>query len=280
MKVLVTGIDGFTGQYLKEELITHGHEALGLRSDLLDLPALTQELRDTEPHAVIHLAGISFVQHQNIQDIYTVNLIGAYNLLWALHQSACPLNCIILPSSGTVYGNIEGALSESLSFNPINDYAVSKLAMEYMAKLWFDRLPIVMVRPFNYTGVGQKDNFLIPKIVAHFKRKAPVIELGNTQVWREFGDVRSVCTIYRQLLEKPPLYQTLNLCTGQAHSLQEVIDLCQKITGHTLEVKVNPAFVRPNEIRELKGDPTLLHQYVSPDSSYTLEETLRWMLHF
>ena len=73
-----------------------------------------------------------------------------------------------------------------------NGYAVSKLAVEQMAQLWVERLPLFIVRPLNYTGLGQKEQFLIPKIASHSRNKKPTIELGSLDVWREFGDVRAV----------------------------------------------------------------------------------------
>src|SRR3546814_16114023 len=84
--------------------------------------------------------------------------------LEALAAEAHAVECILLASSANVYGNAaEGVLDESTPLRPANDYAVSKAAMEYMARLWFDKLPIVIARPFNYTGIGQSDAFLLPK---------------------------------------------------------------------------------------------------------------------
>ena len=147
-----------------------------------------------------------------------------------------------------------------------------------MAKLWIGRLPLFIVRPFNYTGIGQDEKFLIPKIVSHFKEKKPVIELGNLEVWREFGDVRSVTSIYSQLLEQCPVGEILNICTEQTYSLQEVIELCKKITGHNIEIEVNPKFVRANEVRVLAGDNRRLSGLIGDWQARSLEETLLWML--
>jgi nucleoside-diphosphate-sugar epimerase len=147
-----------------------------------------------------------------------------------------------------------------------------------MANLWVEQLPLFIVRPFNYTGVGQDERFLIPKIVSYFREKKAVIELGNLEVWRDFGDVRSVANAYRQLLEKCPIGETINICTGQTHTLREIIALCENITGHSIEIQVNPAFVRANEVRVLAGDNTRLTAAIGDRQAYNLEETLRWML--
>jgi nucleoside-diphosphate-sugar epimerase len=161
---------------------------------------------------------------------------------------------------------------------PGNDYAVSKLAMEHMASLWFDKLPIVITRPFNYTGRGQSENFLIPKIVAHFRRGAEVIELGNLDVWRDFSDVRAVVEAYCRLLESNPAGQIVNVCSGVVHSLREIIAMLENITGHTMRVEVNPAYVRSNEVRSLCGDPAYLRSLIGDWRTPALEETLQWML--
>jgi len=279
MLTLVTGIEGFTGRFVKAELEAYGHAAVGLNSDLTDAEAVANEILNLQPEAVIHLAGIAFVGDDNANAFYDVNLVGTRNLLDALAKHAPKLSGILITSSANVYGNsTAGVLDENASPNPSNDYAVSKLAMEYMTRLWSKKLSFCIVRPFNYTGVGQDEKFLIPKIVRHFRDKESVIELGNIDVWREFGDVRAVATVYRKLVENCPVGETLNVCTGQAYSLKEVIALCEKLTGHKIETQVNPEFVRENEVRELKGDNSRLIKLIEKFPSYTFEETLSWML--
>ena len=276
---LVTGLDGFTGHYIASELAANGYQAVGLSSDLTDYDSVAEEISQVKPDAVIHLAGIAFVGHGNANAFYEVNLIGTRNLLEALAQHAPEVKSILLASSENIYGNrAEGILSEATPPDPINDYAVSKLAMEQMARLWIDRLPLFIVRPFNYTGVGQDEVFLIPKIVSHFKENRNIIELGNLDVWREFGDVRAVAVAYRKLLAQCPVGKSINICTGQTHSLREVVALCEKITGHNIEIVVNPEFVRANEVRELTGNNSRLIEYIGEWQTPALEETLSWML--
>jgi len=279
MRVLVTGLDGFTGQYVQSELESAGHEVIEFIGDLRDAATVDAQVVDAAPEAVMHLAAIAFVAHEDVRTMYDVNLLGSRNLLQALARHAPDVSAVLLASSANVYGNQRGGLiDEACEPAPANDYAVSKLAMEHVARLWQDRLPLFVVRPFNYTGIGQEEQFVIPKIVAHFRARKPVIELGNLDVWREYGDVRVVAQIYTRLLEHRPVGETLNVCSGKAHSLREVLDMCREITGHDIEVRQNPAFMRPNEIRELRGDNTRLKAVIGDLAYPPVEETLAWML--
>lgn len=289
-RVLITGIHGFTGRFMAAELANQGCEVHGLGSrllqdaryhqaDLSDLAGLQRLLKDIQPDIVVHLAAVAFVGHGSAQAFYQVNLIGTRNLLEALEGCGKTPECVLLASSANVYGNASsGVLDESTLPAPANDYAVSKLAMEYMASLWHERLPLVITRPFNYTGVGQADNFLLPKIVSHFLRKAETIELGNLDVSRDFSDVRSIVSAYRGLLEARPLGQTINICSGVTHSLREVIDMCRQITGLNMDVQVNPAFVRANEVKTLCGSNARLRSIVHDWKTPPLRDTLSWML--
>ena len=289
-RALITGTHGFTGRFMAAELAAQGCEVVGMGSqasdeagyyqiDLSDVTGLRKLLTDIQPDLVVHLAAVAFVGHGAADAFYQVNLIGTRNLLEAIAACGKTPECVLLASSANVYGNASsGMLDEATVPSPANDYAVSKLAMEYMASLWQDRLPIVITRPFNYTGVGQADNFLLPKIVSHFARTAEKIELGNLDVWRDFSDVRAVVSAYRGLLEVKPLGQTVNVSSGITHSLREVIDMCREITGHDLVVEVNPAFVRAHEVKTLCGDNARLRSLVDDWRTPQLKETLSWML--
>jgi nucleoside-diphosphate-sugar epimerase len=289
-RALITGINGFTGKYVANALENAGYDVYGtgavaadlpgyFQVDLLDKQGLANVVAEVQPSVVLHLAAIAFVGHGEANDFYQVNLIGTRNLLEVLTVHATKLDAVLLASSANVYGNaVEGMLAENTLPNPANDYAVSKLAMEYMAELWMDKLPLFIVRPFNYTGVGQSEDFLLPKIVAHFRRRAPFIELGNLDVWRDFSDVRAVADIYKRLLEVKPLGQLINVCSGTTHSLREVLAIAESITKHKIEVRVNPAFVRANEVKTLCGDTTHLRSLIGDLESPKLEDTLHWML--
>jgi nucleoside-diphosphate-sugar epimerase len=185
---------------------------------------------------------------------------------------------VLLASSANIYGNAAvPVIDESVAPAPANDYAVSKLAMEYMARLWMDRLPIVITRPFNYTGVGQSENFLLPKIVSHFRKGARRIELGNLAVARDFSDVRTVAKTYRRLLAAAPAGEVFNICSGRSHSLESLIDMMNDIAGYRIDVHVNPAFVRANEVRTLSGNNAKLASTIGAIESVPLVDTLRWM---
>jgi nucleoside-diphosphate-sugar epimerase len=282
MKIAVTGVTGFTGRYFCEAAQARGHDILPLACDLRDAAGLAAALSATTPDALVHLAAISFVGHADNDAFYAVNVVGTANLLAAAAALPRPPRALVA-SSANVYGNnVHAPISEQEPPAPVNHYAASKLAMEFMAKTFADRLPLTIVRPFNYTGPGQGINFVIPKIIDHFRRKSPSIELGNVHVEREFNDVRTVCDAYLALLEEELNGEIFNICSSQTYTLQYVVSVLERLTGHHLEIHVNPAFVRANEVHRLCGSPDKLDKFLSLCGRSlfrpSLDETLSWML--
>ena len=279
MKILLTGAAGFTGLFFKSVAEAAEHQVVVLQADLTNKAALAAEIAQAQPTAVVHLAAISFVGHADEAAFYAVNVLGTMNLLATVAALPVAPTKVLLASSANVYGNCDASpIFETQLPAPNNHYGASKLAMEHMALTYADRLPIVITRPFNYTGPGQAPQFLIPKLVSHFARRADGIELGNLHVEREFNDVRMVCEAYLRLLAQGQPGQIYNVCSGQPYTLQHVINTLERITSHTMAVDVNPAFVRANEVHRLCGSPAKLQAAVGPLGVWGLEDTLQWML--
>ncbi|NML88110.1 NAD-dependent epimerase/dehydratase family protein [Sphingobium sp. TB-6] len=294
-RVLITGVDGFTGRHLTTVLAGQGHEVIGISHrpvthpveglaqshvcDLTDAQGLKDIVAQSRPDKVAHLAAIAFVSHGVVEDIYRTNIVGTRNLLEAV-SAVGGVDAVLLASSANIYGNrVSGAINEDVAPDPVNDYAVSKVAMEYVAQLYREKLPIIIARPFNYTGVGQSINFVIPKIIDHVRRKAAQIELGNLDVARDFSDVRDVVMAYGVLLSRPEAVgQVFNICSGEAQSLRDVIEMVKDISGHDFDVTVNPAFVRENEVKMLWGDRARIEALSGRSPQYALRDTLAWML--
>lgn len=288
-KALVTGLGGFTGHYMARELEAMGYQVVGLGQglaeaeghhvvDLRDAQRLQSAVAEIQPQLVVHLAAIAFVAHGDISDIYTSNIVGTRNLLAALAACDTPPDRVLLASSANVYGNAgEATLDETCPARPENDYAVSKYAMELMARQWRDVLPMVIARPFNYTGVGQSPSFLLPKLVDHFARGAPRVALGNIDVYREFNDVRMVAEAYGRLLRSGKPGEVYNVCSGHAYSIQDVLAMLAELAGYSIAVDVNPAFVRANEVKRLVGSHQKLSATIGELRTIPLADTLAWM---
>ncbi|WP_025601153.1 GDP-mannose 4,6-dehydratase [Burkholderia sp. WSM2230] len=292
VRTLVTGASGFTGRYLVDNLLERGHTVIEtfagsdqaetptrLRLDITSPQNCRRVIEAVRPDYIVHLAAISFVGHDDPLDFYRVNVIGTLNVLEACAATGHTPRKVLIASSANVYGNVTSdAIDESFPLTPVNHYAASKAAMETMVHTWFERLPILIVRPFNYTGRGQASNFLVPKIVEHFARREPSIELGNIDVARDFSDVRYVARAYEALLDSAATAETVNVCTGTPYTLREILFAASDLTGHKLQVHVNPAFVRQTDVKVLAGSPAKLRSLVPEVQAIPFMDTLRWML--
>ena len=286
--VLITGSRGFTGRYVAQYFEAAGYNVIRTvtsdpqknewRCDLADINTLECVLSETKPTGIVHLGGLAFVGHGDNGAFYQINTVGTTNLLEAIDKVGLTPDKVIIASSANVYGNpLVNVITERTEVKPINHYAVSKLAMEMMVKTWFGHFPIVIVRPFNYTGVGQNKNFLIPKIVDHYCQQKSRIELGNLDIARDFSDVRDIAKAYLNAFESSFCSEIVNFCSGKTVTLNKIIALMNEIAGYEIEVKVNPAFIRSNEIKTLCGDPSNMRQLLGKDAPIPFIESLQAM---
>ncbi|MEM1190964.1 MAG: GDP-mannose 4,6-dehydratase [Pseudomonadota bacterium] len=291
-KLLITGGSGFTGRHLIETAMRQGYECVCLShtaddtvetdvatviADLLDSDSLADAVATARPDFVVHLAAQANVASGDLATTYQTNLVGTVNLLETLREADNPVQRVVLASTANLYGRVKQLpISEATSAQPTNHYSVSKWAMELAAGL-FDSMSIVITRPFNYTGVGQSTDFVVPKIVSAYAQNSDELTLGNIDVARDFSDVRDIAMDYLTLLQgNPP--PVVNLCSGRATSIRQLIETLESISGHRLIIRSSNELRRSGDIDTLYGQPNAFVLESGRDQRIPLESTLTWML--
>ncbi len=277
--VLLTGASGFTGQYMQKKLESQGMAVHALQGSLLDLEQVQEQVMRIQPEWIIHLAAISSVDHNDPEAFYKVNVFGTLNLLEALTSLKKLPQKVLIASSANVYGMPDvDAIDESICPKPVNHYACSKLTMEHLVRNYFDKLPILITRPFNYTGIGQQSNFLIPKLVENFSKKSSTLQLGTLDISRDFSDVRDVVSCYRALLQSDHHSEIVNICSGKSVSLAYIINFLEQLAGYSIEIETQPHLIRKNDITRLCGSNVKLKSMINSPAFRPIEETLQEML--
>ena len=265
-KVLIFGMGGFVGPYLAQELQTHGYEVYGsdlhtkrignvsvIATDLLHAESVEAVIREIEPDDIINLAAISSVgQSWGMPQVtMQVNVIGALNILEAARKQQSKPKIMFIGSSEE-YIVSEKPMSENTPLNSNNPYGISKITQERFAALYRGQygLKVYCVRPFNHTGVGQRDSFVLPsfcKQVAEIEKsgRPGVIKVGNLAVRRDFSHVKDIVRAYRMILECKDDTQIYNVGSGKAYGLDELLEYITNLSNQKITVEIDPALVRP-----------------------------------
>ncbi len=296
-KVFITGATGFIGQYVTRGLAELGLEVKVLlrnRDDcflkypnvssskisLHDTEGLVSLLKEFMPDVVIHLAAIASPTHGNISEIYYTNVCGSESLLDAI-SIACPVGTkVILTSTAGVYGESNfDLIPETAAYSPVNHYSFSKMSMELLSRTYMENLDIKIVRPFNIIGMGQKENFLVPKLVKSFHNKERIIRVGNIETIRDYSDVYYASRAFIDIALKDSDLYIFNICSGFGTSGLQLIDFLKEITGFEPIIEVNNVYVRKKDIYRSVGDPSLLKKFIkNAYSNLSVKEILSQMV--
>ena len=293
MRALITGSQGFVGQYLRRELEANGYEVLGLdlqpgektvQADLLDPEQLAQAIRRAEPEAVFHLAGQADVARswRIPQKTVEINVIGAVNLMEAVRLYSPAVRMVMVGSSDQ-YGSLGEAgqcVRETLDTKPQTPYAVSKKAQEEMAQVYARAygMHICMTRSFNHGGAGQRLGFLIPDFAAGIvqveRGEAESLRVGNLSARRDFTHVRDVVRAYRLIAEKGTPGEVYNVGSGVTYSAQEILDRLAEMASCPVPVEQDPAKMRPSDTPVICCD----HSKLTRDTGWMPEIALETIL--
>ena len=298
MKVLVTGAGGFVGGHLVPFLRAEGHEVVGtaltdegdFRVMDIRVPEVVDEIIcDVRPDRVFHLAGQSSVSlsWRDPTLTYEVNAIGTHHLFDALHRHV-PDCRVHVAASSDEYGKVppeDCPLDESAPLRPVSPYAVSRVAGEWIARMYYESFGVhaVVTRAFMHIGPGQPPSFATADwarqiALAEVGKVEPVVRTGNLEGMREFGDVRDVVRAYSMVLEKGEPGEAYNVATGEPHRLGEVLDLLIGMSSIAIEKEIDPDKLRPVDFPVLYGDAGKLERATGWKPSFGLTQTLADLL--
>jgi GDP-4-dehydro-6-deoxy-D-mannose reductase len=194
-----------------------------------------------------------------------------------------PMPRFVFISSAQVYGNVppdRQPIDESCPVHPINHYGASKAAAE-MAVMGFGceyNLEYMILRPFNHTGPGQTDKFVVPKIINAFKRRDNILPLGNTHTIRDFTDVRDVARAYTAIVSHFRNTEIYNLASGKGITIAALIDQLVKLSGHHINIEKIDSLVRKSELLSVSGNADKFMHDTGWSPVYDLAATLQAML--
>jgi GDP-4-dehydro-6-deoxy-D-mannose reductase len=277
-RVLVTGSNGFVGSYLVPLLRGLGAIVVGVglqetdmsgcqeyyRTNLEVLDATRQLVQKVSPDFTIHLAGQSSVGSSWANEWQTIsaNVGSSVNLLNALSRTG-PTR-VLLISSGEVYGHIMRPAQVEDKLAPCNPYAMSKALVEMTVRPYDEsELQIVTARAFNHTGPSRPPTFFEAYVIhelavaARAGASKTVLRTGNVDVIRDYSDVRDVVMQYLLLLSTGNAGGVYNVCSGRGWLLRDIIALVGEIAQIDVDIDVDPARLRPNDVAYLVGSSSL-----------------------
>jgi len=304
MRIAITGACGFVGPYVVDALIRllgrnieilatskDGEQHAGLGSllplDVTDGPAVAAFIAATKPTHVVHLAGITAVAASNADPdtAWKVNLNGTLNLARAILQH-CPTCWLLNIGSGLIYGesaNLGHLLDETTLLAPTDEYSASKAAADLALGALVRRgLKCIRLRPFNHSGPGQSEDFVVPSFAMQIARieaglGPAVIRVGRLDAERDFLDVRDVAHAYALAVAKSaslPPGVPINVASGVPRRIADILQALLGQSTRSIEIAIDPARMRPTETPRFVGSAEKAKSLLDWMPRYPFERTL------
>lgn len=301
-KLLIFGASGFVGPYLASEFKENGYEIFGsdralpafqfdfpfYEADITNPQEVNKVIHTVLPDMIINLAAISSVGQswKMPQLTMDINVIGALNILEAA-RSIQPMPKVMFIGSSEEYVISNYPLNENQQLNASNPYGISKITQEQFAKLYREQygLKIYCVRPFNHTGIGQRDSFVLPsfcKQVAEIEKtgKPGIVYVGNLNVKRDFSHVKDIVRAYRMIAESTNCETVYNVGSGKAYSLAEILCYIVSLSNQEITIEVDPYRFRPSDQPVICCDCTRIKNDLGWEPEYDIKQALNEMYQY
>lgn len=311
MRAFITGITGFAGSHLAENLLNHNYEVFGTSlmgerrdyvagiknaisiatADINDARALKKAVTSAKPQVVFHLAALAAVGRSFTVpvDTMTINLMGTQNLYEILRDSKS-VQKIVFVSSADIFGPLPPAkmpIKPDYPLHPVSPYGASKAAADILSYQYFRAygLPIVRIRAFNHTGPRQGTGYVIPDFCSQITRiersgRRGTIKVGDTTARRDISDVRDIVNGYRQAAAKGKPGEAYILASGKADSIRHYLKLLTNMSTAEIDIKIAKELLRPVEVPLLVGSIAKSKKELGYNPKYKIEQTLLDTLDF
>jgi GDP-4-dehydro-6-deoxy-D-mannose reductase len=307
VRIFITGATGFAGSHLVNRLLADGtrlddqvfalvhaatsHQQLpdhpritAIEGNLLDLPSLSAAVFQASPDVIFHLAGQAYPARswQDPSGTLAINAGGTANVLEAAVRSSRPR--VVVVTSAEIYGNVGGEdlpITEASLARPRHPYGISKWAAGKFVDVYWQQyqLPVIEARPFNHIGPHQALGFVVTDFASQLaaiklKQRPPTMSVGNLSAERDFTDVRDVANAYLTLADKGHLGEAYLICSGQPVSIHYLLDTMIELAGVKVDIKYDPARVRPSDTPRLYGSYAKIQRHTGWQPQIRLRDSL------
>jgi UDP-glucose 4-epimerase len=299
--IIVTGGLGFIGNELVRQLREAGEKVAVIdnrnrvapniediledtpvyEADITDFEALARIMQTYRPEHVFHLAAIHYIPecNENPERTLQVNVEGTSAVIRV--AKAAGAKRLIFASSGAVYDDVPGKLTENAPLAPVDVYGYSKLFGEGLCRLHArSGFEVASCRLFNNYGPRETNPHIIPEILKQLASGSDSLQLGNIKPIRDYIHTSDAAQAMRLLMrcDLPEAFVPVNLCTGIGYSVEELIQIIGDLLERDIKVEKDPKRFREVDKMVQLGDYEALYRMAGWEPRWEMETGLKHLL--